>query len=94
MSSGWIGQPPVACGTCGQKPEEAVRCDACWELESRLASYLTRGGSKAMIFVQKKLGEAATAHDAKPTDVREPSGPPCEHGVRPPSLCRDCYEAA
>ena len=66
MSTGWIGSPASPCATCG-RPGEAqdARCDACWEVEWNLGSYLDRGGAKAIEFVAKKLGEAATALDAK-----------------------------
>ncbi len=39
----------VPCGTCGT-PTTMIgtkRCTGCWEVESRLGSYLDRGGKKA-----------------------------------------------
>lgn len=67
--SGWIGQPPSPCATCGTAvpgrlpPAPGVippapRCDACWETEHRLAEYLRRGGENARRFVEEKLREA------------------------------------
>lgn len=42
-----------ACETCGRATPMlgTGRCDECWELEGRLASYLRHGGEKARAFV-------------------------------------------
>jgi hypothetical protein len=43
--------------------------------------------------IGESCAECLPVSPRHPTLGREPSGPPCEHNVRPPSLCRDCYEA-
>lgn len=47
----------IACETCG-KPTNYLgtrRCNICWEVESRLQSYLCNGKSKARNFVMTQL---------------------------------------
>ena len=62
--------PSMFCVTCGlRKREEAIHCDACWEVESRLSSYLARGGGKAFTFVARALADAAAA--VAPIDSRK-----------------------
>ena len=48
----------VPCMTCGEPTPKTgtERCDWCWEVESRLAGYLTRGGSLARDFVLTAIG--------------------------------------
>jgi hypothetical protein len=57
------------CKVCGRpagaycKPlhdRPTLRCDACWEVEHRLESYLHDGGDKARIFVGLALNAAHT----------------------------------
>lgn len=59
------------CAVCGRpagafcKPlhdKPTLRCDACWEVERRLESYLHDGGHEARIFVGRAL--TAATHDA------------------------------
>lgn len=49
------------CRTCGNETAVigARICDACWEVESRLADYLRRGGQKAIDFVATELAKAS-----------------------------------
>jgi len=62
----------VTCGCCGrpvidhffhtrggrpENPPRDYRCDACWEVEHRLAAYLQDGGGKAVAFVTEALAE-------------------------------------
>ena len=44
------------CGTCGGEARSgSKRCDWCWEVESRLAGYLRRGGRTAALEVLRTL---------------------------------------
>jgi hypothetical protein len=53
------GRPAGAhCKQLHDRP--TLRCDPCWEVESRLADYLKDGGEKARIFVGLALNEAHT----------------------------------
>ncbi len=51
--------PPetTPCETCDSPTRlaNATRCDGCWEVESRLHSYLHNGGAKAVTFVEQTL---------------------------------------
>lgn len=50
----------VPCGTCGKPGLSGTkRCDWCWEVESRLAEYLTRGRARARVFVLHALWDVS-----------------------------------
>jgi len=55
-----LGVAHVPCKTCSY-PTGKTRtrlCDACWEVEHRLAAYLRDGGQEAISFVIRALGDA------------------------------------
>jgi hypothetical protein len=56
-------QSVVPCETCGTSTQSGgtKRCDACFEVESRLKFYLARGGENARQFVEKALLEIRVA---------------------------------
>lgn len=61
-----LGEPVVPCKTC-ETPTTMLgtrTCDACWEVEHRLAFYLTRGGDKAFAFVAEALKKAMSQDPA------------------------------
>jgi hypothetical protein len=71
--------PCVTCGrpySVGPYPIKRilddVRCDACWEVEQRLATYLRDGGAKAHDFVLTALIESEREPKAPPNVVRPP----------------------
>lgn len=50
----------TACKTCGHLTfmTGTKLCDACWEVEHRLDSYLSVGGAEAIAFVEAALARA------------------------------------
>lgn len=56
----------ILCETCGRPTAmtSTKRCDACYEVELRLASYLREGGEKARAFVDVELSAAERAEVA------------------------------
>lgn len=56
-----IEQGCTPCATCGRVTAklETARCDYCWEVETRMATYLQRGGENARKFVLSCLGAIA-----------------------------------
>lgn len=89
-----LPQTGVRCETCGQPTRlaSATRCDGCWEVESRLHSYLVHGGTKALAFVELTLRTvrrvALPAREAKALTVACPVchaniGSPCEARIAP-----------
>jgi len=55
-----LGFPHVPCDVCELPTDKTAtkRCDACWEVEHRLAAYLRVGGEGAREFVRRALDEA------------------------------------
>lgn len=49
-----LGDPCQTCGEPASLPG-ARFCNACWEVQSRLETYLRRGGSKARKFVHTAM---------------------------------------
>lgn len=76
--------------------ELSVLMTACLELGVEHALDIVEKAAKAPATfdatADQELTIVGTFNNEATIKVREPSGPPCEHGIRPPALCRDCYE--
>lgn len=56
----------VSCETCGQAGLSGTkRCNNCWEVEKRLATYVTDGGDLARAFVTDTLIASLDLTDAE-----------------------------
>lgn len=56
----------VPCETCGESTDYTgtKRCQACWEVESRLGGYLVRGAKNARKFILEALLDNAKDEEA------------------------------